>query len=232
MAEGLFTLGWRKIGIRVIATEAFCDPPHKGVIAELRAITPEVVMLGDALRWTVDKKGKLKALDPLVGVPTSVIRRVGDLANMAVHSVTAHVEDVMTLEMKEITTDILIMMSERRGELLQLVLGMAQEPTHPVEDPIMAIGFDHGSPIVIVGADTRAPLVEKVVEWESDQRVRQITYPVRNLPPAQITWNGKVTITLPGVPMTSPLYGWTASEDMMARMVRGVVQDALLQIVG
>lgn len=156
MAEGLFTLGWRKIGIRVIATEAFCDPPHKGVIAELRAITPEVVMLGDALRWTVDKKGKLKALDPLVGVPTSVIRRVGDLANMAVHSVTAHVEDVMTLEMKEITTDILIMMSERRGELLQLVLGMAQEPTHPVEDPIMAIGFDHGSPIVIVGAD-RAP---------------------------------------------------------------------------
>lgn len=231
MSEYLITLGWRRVGRRVIATEAFCNPPHTGVIAELRAITPEVVMLGDALRWGMSKQGKLQPLDALKGVHPGVDRRVGELADIVHDAIAHHLEDVMTLETAEVVNDVRIMFTEHPVERDALFAAMVPEHEQK-DDALLAFEIDRGSPITQVGDNTYPTLVEKQVSRGADGRLVKIAYPVRNLPPAAIRWNEKLIVTLPGVPLTSPLAGWRKPEEMLVRVLSTDVYRAVRDMHG
>lgn len=230
MSEFLATLGWRRVSKRVIATEAFCDPPHKGVIKELRRLTPDVVMCGDALRWGMGKNGKLQPLDSLEGVHPSTGRRVAELADIVFRAMTSHLEDVTTLEVEEVTSDMLVMFTQRRKEIMRLVRRMMASPSRPTEDPFLAFTVNYGSPIAIVGTDTTPPMIEKVVECDEESRILSASYPVRNLPPVRLCWDNRMVCTLPGVPQSSPIAGWTLAEDMLAKQIARVFHEAVLSV--
>lgn len=225
MSEYMLTLGWRVASKRVIALEPFCHPPHKGVIEELRVITPPIVRMGHRVRWGMREPGRpLVALDTPV-VSRQLVRRVTELADVAFRAASSHLDDMFTLPLDEIAEDVCTIVRERLPELTRLVL---ESP--PEDESLISFEIDHGSPIVLAGGRVDPTPPERTVTKDAHGRIERVTYPVRNLPPAVIGWNGKLVARLPGVPVAGPLSGWTDPEAMVRAGIGKIVVTALRQL--
>lgn len=224
MSKELLQLGWRSVGKRGLAFEPFCDPPHSHAVRLLASIgIKERAAIGQ-LRFAFDADGAMTPLDATRGIPQRLITRIATIGEQVINDGLRLLKDMETIEMEEVTSIALLMLAEHdRASAEALRNGEA------TFDTLVTVEFDRGSPLV-------APRVYESGEphYAYDDRRHTVcaTFPVRNLPPAVVRWDGsRVHVTLPGVPLTNPLAGWTAPEEQHADMLKRVILRSLQSIV-
>ncbi len=221
----LVTLGWRAVGKRGLAFEAFCDPPHRDVVQQLSSIGAGKIAAIGQMRWSFDAKGVMRALDDDTRIPAWLKKKAGALANVVINDMVTFLDDMCTLEREEVTAAALTMLVNHDHEIADAIRRGVM-----AFDDVVAVDCDHGSPIAMTAAPAPEP---EQFEYDEDGWLVRATFPVRNLPSAVVRWDvNRVRITLPGVPCAGKLAGWAKPQsEQAAGSVRRMVMTALTALV-